>query len=152
VEGVNNMSKDEEYVRLQVMPGEQRGDDLGSSIYPSFKSDDLTLLAFAYHTAPGGYVETICLKESSAQRLKEIRAFLEDPELKEILAKTLDETNVFPVPFIFFEKLSYYKKMDIVQAVNNKCRKEGEDLIQQKFDELYKMRKDNQKSIGSMVD
>lgn len=143
------MSKDEEYVRLQVMPGEQRGDDLGSSVDSSFGCDDLIILAFSYYIKPGDEEEY--LTKEAAQRLKEIRTLLQDIDWKETLVNTLDNVKAFPVTFSFFEQQSYYQKMDIVQAVNNKSQEER-DEIQQKFDELYKMRKDKQKSIGSMVD
>lgn len=141
------MSKDEEFSGLQVIPGEQGVDDLDSSIDKSFGCDDLTILAFAYYINPGD--EDEYLKKTAAKRLRDLRKCLEDPEWKEALVKTLDGCDVFPVPFNYFEKTSYYQKMDIAQDVNYKCRKRGEDLIKQKFDELYRERKDKQKSLAT---
>ena len=131
--------------RLQVMPGEQRGDDLGSSVYPSFKSDDLALLVFAYHTKKDGYVETYCLSEESAERLKEIRLCLEDPEWKEDMINVLEPYLPPRISFAMFEKMSYSKKFDIIHDIKQISIADGVDLLQQSFDEVINNKKDKRK-------
>ena len=68
----------QELIRLKSLPSEDRGDDLGSSIMPTFKRNDVSLMLLAQRTSPDGFVETYCLTDEERKRIKAIRKLMEE--------------------------------------------------------------------------
>lgn len=65
--------KDSPKKQLETILGEDRGDDLSSSVFPTFDNSDESFIALSKRTSENGFVEKYCLSEENAEKLRKIR-------------------------------------------------------------------------------
>ena len=118
--------------RLETIPGEQRGDDCGSSIGRKFNNSELSLFLLSQKTSENGFVEKYCLSDEDAEKLKEIRKKLNDNSLwKETLINTLEQ--YLPISYEEFKKLDLGEQQKIIDDIKLKQEK---DMFQERFEKL----------------
>ena len=116
--------------RLKVHPSEERGDDCGSSLLQEYENSNLKLFLESQKIANKGFVESYCLDDDTAERIRDIRKRLEDnPNLKNSIYKTLSE--YLQIPIEQFTNLSLGEQLRLVSYINN-----YENNLDEKIDQL----------------
>lgn len=139
-------TKDLPVRNLKVSESENRGDDLSTSIYPSFESTNINLFLLSQTIAPNGFVETYCLSESDVKKLSIIRDRIkEEPEWKEKIIDLLN--NNLSMPYDRFKKMSLGLQINMVNSMRFDLGKEKRE----EFDKVFEIEKNKNVNVKKMI-
>lgn len=124
--------------QLEVISTEQRGDDLGTYLYPQFESSNINLFLLSQKIAEEGFVEEYCLDSEDVQKIRIIRKNLENnPLLKDELIQALEK--YLPMCYDeFIKKFPLGHQERIINNIRCDIGKEARYILEQKFENITK--------------
>lgn len=140
------ITKDLPVRELKVCKSENRGDDLSTSIYPSFESTNINLFLLSQTIAPNGFVEKYCLSEDDVKKINVIREKIkEEPKWKERIIKSLD--NNLPMLYDKFKKMSLGLQINMVNNMRSDLDKEKRE----EFDKIFEIEKNKNINVKKLI-
>ena len=128
-------SENGELRHLKTIPGEERGDDMGSSLMPEMDYSDESLFLLSKKFPEDGFIANYCFREENKKGLKEIYA--NSAEYEE---KFIDRYRAFlPMTYDEFMKLDLPEQMNIINTIK-KSKYEKLYLIPTRFSSEEKAR------------
>ena len=131
-------SESGELKQLKTISGEERGDDMGSSLMDEMDYSDESLFLLSKKFPEDGFIVNYCLREENKKRIKEIYA--NSAECEEIF---IDRFRPFlPMTYNEFMQLDLTEQMHIIKTIK-KSKYEKLYLVPTKFsrEEKAKIRK-----------
>ena len=121
-------SENGELRQLKTIPGEERGDDMGSSLIPEMDYSDESLFLLSKKFPEDGFIVNCGLREENKKRIKEIYA--NSAEYEE---KFIDRFRPFlPMTYNEFMQLDLPEQIHIIKTIK-KSKYEKLYLVSTKF-------------------
>lgn len=121
-------SENGELRQLKTIPGEESGDDMGSSLIPEMDYSDESLFLLSKKFPEDGFIVNYCLIEGNKKRIKEIYA--NSAEYEE---NFIDRFRPFlPMTYSEFMQLDLPEQIDIIKTIK-KSKYEKLHLVPTKF-------------------
>ena len=124
-------------VRLKVIKGEQRSDDLGASYYPPLDNSYLSLFLMSEQTSPNGYMEKYHMSDEQKSRIKMIRTMIaNNPKIKDEVINIIK--SYIPMDYDNFKILLFGDQKQVISNINSEAEPNAVNELKMKIEDIFK--------------